>query len=392
MGQADWYVFKCPPTPGTLSRDRGRYVLSDRRGVASRDRIVQSLRNAAAEVGENTFSERFVFAEWEQIVDAWQVTSWEAYRDVPRLGRKTRLPEKARVVLWSIFEKVENDLNSRHLLTYAGLFTKLAEKISENTRPIFDYVIVDESQDITIAELRFLAALGATRPNALFFSGDIGQRIFQPAFSWKSLGVDVRGRSFTLRINYRTSHQIRTQADRLLGPELADVDGITEKRKGTTSTFNGPPPTILIASTNEKEVEAAGAWLVARKEEGIVPGEIGVFVRSAAQFPRAQAALDKAEIPYAVLDERLATNSSVASLCTMHLAKGLEFRTVAVLACDDDVIPLRQRIEALGDEADLEEVYTSERNLLYVACTRARDHLLVTGVKPASEFLDDLKH
>ena len=359
--------------------------------LASREMIVQSLRNVAGTTPGNTFSERFVLAEWEQVVDAWQLTSWEAYRDVPRLGRKTRLPEKARLVLWSIFEKVQQDLSSRGLLTYAGLFTQLAVKLAQSAHPPFEYAVVDESQDVSIAELRFLAALGAKRPNALFFTGDIGQRIFQQPFSWKSLGVDVRGRSFTLRINYRTSHQIRTQADRLLGPELSDVDGITETRRGTTSTFNGPPPTILIAATEGEETKAARDWLVALTKEGVVPGEIGVFVRSSAQFGRAQVALEQAEIAYTLLDERLATNSSTASLCTMHLAKGLEFRAVAVLACDDGVIPLKERIEAVGDESDLEEIYTSERNLLYVACTRARDHLLVTGVKPASEFLDDLK-
>jgi superfamily I DNA/RNA helicase len=277
------------------------------------------------------------------------------------------------------------------LLTEAGLFTQLAERIARSKHPAFEYAIIDESQDVSVAELRFLAALGSNRPNAVFFTGDIGQRIFQPPFSWKSLGVDVRGRSFTLRINYRTSHQIRTQADRLLGPELSDVDGITEKRRGTTSTFNGPPPTILTAATEEEETKAAGDWLAARSKEGVVPGEIGVFVRSAAQFQRARSALARAGIPYTVLDERLATNSATAALCTMHLAKGLEFRTVAVLACDDDVIPLKERIEAVGDESDLEETYTSERNLLYVACTRARDHLLITGVKPGSEFLDDLQ-
>ena len=79
-----------------------------------------------------------------------------------------------------------------------------------------------------------------------------------------------------------------------------------------------------------------------------------------------------------------------ASLCTMHLAKGLEFRAVAVLACDDEVIPLQARIESVADNADLEEVYNTERHLLYVACTRARDALLVSGVEPGSEFLDDL--
>jgi superfamily I DNA/RNA helicase len=75
----------------------------------------------------------------------------------------------------------------------------------------------------------------------------------------------------------------------------------------------------------------------------------------------------------------------------MHLAKGLEFRAVAVMACDDEVIPFQERIESVADEADLEDVYNTERHLLYVACTRARDHLLVTGVDPASEFLSDLK-
>jgi hypothetical protein len=359
--------------------------------LASREAIVQSLRDAAGATAGNTFSERFLVTEWEQVVDAWQVTSWEAYRDVPRLGRRTRLPEKSRAVLWSIFEKVEQDLSRRGSLTYAALFTRLAEKVALGAHPPFDYAVIDESQDVSIAQLRFLAALGAQRPNALFFSGDSGQRIFQQPFSWKSLGVDVRGRSFTLRINYRTSHQIRAQADRLLGPELSDVDGILEKRRGTTSTFNGPPPDVLIAATPEEEAVAARGWLVARVNEGVVPGEIGVFVRSPGQFSRARAALEAAGIPYVVLDERLATSSSAASLCTMYLAKGLEFRTVAVMACDDDVIPQQDRIANVGDAADLEEVYASERHLLYVACTRARDHLFVSGVKPESEFLDDLR-
>ena len=84
------------------------------------------------------------------------------------------------------------------------------------------------------------------------------------------------------------------------------------------------------------------------------------------------------------------TTTGNVSLCTMHLAKGLEFRGVVVMACDDEVIPLQERIETVADHSDLEEVYNTERHLLYVACTRARDHLLVTSVEPASEFVDDL--
>jgi superfamily I DNA/RNA helicase len=205
------------------------------------------------------------------------------------------------------------------------------------------------------------------------------------------MGVDVRGRSSTLRINYRTSHQIRLQADRLLGPELSDVDGNTENRKGTIFTFNGPSPEIMVLKTPSAEIKTVSDWLAARMRDGIVPHEIGVFVRSAAELDRARAVLEDAKVPYRVLDDAVEKTSGRASISTMHLAKGLEFRTVVVMACDDEVIPLQQRIETVADDADLEEVYSTERHLLYVACTRARDHLLVTGVDPASEFLDDLR-
>lgn len=97
-----------------------------------------------------------------------------------------------------------------------------------------------------------------------------------------------------------------------------------------------------------------------------------------------------AELTFKVLDEHVETVSGHASLCTMHLAKGLEFRAVAVMACDDEIIPSQERIAAAGEDADLQEIYETERHLLYVACTRARDHLLVTAVEPHSEFLDDL--
>ena len=93
-----------------------------------------------------------------------------------------------------------------------------------------------------------------------------------------------------------------------------------------------------------------------------------------------------------VLDEHVQTETGHVSVCTMHQAKGLEFKAVVVMACDDEIIPLQARIEAVGDTGDLEELYNTERHLLYVACTRARDELLVTSASPGSEFLDDLAH
>lgn len=353
---------------------------------------IQSLLPEYAAVDDGfDFSAHFLAAEWWQVVDAWQLTSWEAYRDVRRLGRKTRLPEAQRAALWRIFERVLTRLRDDGRVTRAQMFAALSANLAERDTPLFDFAVVDEAQDINVAQLGFLAALGGGRANSLFFAGDLGQRIFQLPFSWQSLGVDIRGRSRTLRINYRTSHQIRAQADRLLGPEVADVDGNSEDRRGTVSVFNGASPRVECADSPEQEAETVGVWLRELLDSDIEPHEIAVFVRSEAELERACQAVAIADAECRVLDAHLTPTAGQIAAGTMHLAKGLEFRAVAVMACDDEVIPSQTRIEAIADNADLEEVYDTERHLLYVACTRARDRLLISGVDPASEFVDDLR-
>ena len=359
--------------------------------IATQEQVQESLAKASDQVGGHKFSIRFLLSEWKDVVDAWQLDNWEAYRDVRRLGRKTRLPEEQRSALWAIFERVRAELRDRGLVTRSGMFRLLAENLKGRRIPPFDFAIVDEAQDIGVAQLRFLSALGGGRPNSLFFAGDLGQRIFQTPFSWKALGVDILGRSQTLKLNYRTSHQIRMQADRLLGPELSDVDGNVEDRRVTISAFNGEPPSIHLFETEHEECEAIGLWLVECQDQGVNASEIGVFVRSRKELDRARSAVRAAGLNFQVLDERAKTGDDSVSISTMHQAKGLEFRAVAVMACDDEVIPSQERIESVADFSDLEDVYNTERHLLYVACTRARDYLLVTGVNPSSEFLDDLR-
>jgi mRNA-degrading endonuclease RelE of RelBE toxin-antitoxin system len=358
--------------------------------IASRYAIAEYLQEASDAAGPHRFRPHFLLTEWEQVVDAWQLGSWEDYRDVRRLGRKTRLPEPQRAILWSIFERVRERLSREGIVTENGTFARLADLVAQQASRPYDFVVVDEAQDMGVSHLRFFAALAGDRPNGLFFAGDLGQRIFQQPYSWRALGVDIRGRSRNLKVNYRTSHQIRQSADRLLDPEQTDADGNTESRVGTISVFNGVPPTIRVLDDEDAEVGAVAEWLREITGEGLPPEEIGVFVRSEAEIERAARAVGAAGLKTAVLDERVRMTRGAVSVSTMHLAKGLEFRAVVVMACDDEVIPSQERIEQVVDDADLEDVYNTERHLLYVACTRARDHLLVTGVAPASEFLDDL--
>lgn len=359
--------------------------------LASDDLIRDFLKVAAQQVGNHRFSLSMLHTEWEQVVDAWQLETWESYRDVLRLGRKTRRPETQRAVLWSIFERVRAELSSRNLLTISAMFTRLAASVAASKNPPFDLVVVDEAQDLGIAHMRFLASLAHHRQDALFFTGDFGQRIFQQPFSWLALGIDVRGRSQVLHVNYRTSQQIRMQADKLLGAEVSDADGHAEARGNTISLFSGPAPDIQVFDRQEEEISRIGEWISERAKAGIAPHEFSIIVRSVAELDRARAAVAQAGFPFRVLDENFQAASDQVAICTMHLAKGLEFRASVVMACDDEIIPLQGRIQTVGDDADLQEVYDTERHLLYVACTRAREHLLVTGVAPASEFLDDLR-
>jgi superfamily I DNA/RNA helicase len=245
--------------------------------IASPDAVQVLLRKAAQAQGANV-PPHFLANEWAEVVDAQQLRSWEAYRDVPRLGRKTRLGEKQRQALWAIFEGVQAGLRAQKLVTWAELFARLAEEAAAGRLPGYDHVVVDEAQDLGIPEARFLAAIAGDRADGLFFTGDLGQRIFQQPFSWKSLGLDVRGRSFSLRVNYRTSHQIRTQADRLLPGVVSDVDGTAENRRGTVSLFKD----------EAAEAAAAGAWIADRLREGCAPHELGVLVCSAADLGRAR--------------------------------------------------------------------------------------------------------
>ena len=355
----------------------------------------RDFRNLITEVVERTnnlkFSIPFLLSEYQTVFDAWQINSWEDYRTIKRLGRKTRLPEEQRMVIWYIFNAVNQIIKEEGLISISNVFTQLADYYSKVNNKPYDFVVVDESQDISIYHLKFLAALCVGQPNGLFFTGDLGQRIFQQLFSWKALGIDIKGRSKTLKINYRTSHQIKMKADHILAPEVTDADGNIEYRRSTTSVFNGPVPIIKKFDSKQEETTFAADWIVTLHKQGIALHEIAIIVRSEYEIEQAIDVAKATELPYTSLELSMETLSNSLVITTMHFSKGLTFRASAVIACNDEIIPSQSRISSITDSADLEDVYNTERQLLYVACTRAREHLLVCGVVPVSEFLNDLE-
>lgn len=362
-----------------------------RPNVASAAQVENALSAAAKELGEERFSRRFLVAEWQTVVDAWQLESWEAYRDVSRLGRRIRIGGKQREALWAVFERARARLHERRAMTWAEIVGRVTDHVAARGDKPFTHVVADEAQDLSVPQLRMLRALVPDVPDALFFAGDLGQRIFQHPFSWLSLGIDVRGRSFSLKVNYRTSHQIRRRADVLLPRQIRDVDGYEDSRAGTISVFDGPEPIVRSFAGEQEEIAFVGDWLRGMVEGGARPEEIGVFVRTEEQLSRARRAAKAAGQEALTLTDQPQEQGGRVLIGTMHLAKGLEFKAVAVMACDDELLPLQSRVESAGDESELDEIYDTERHLLYVAVTRARDQVLVTGLEPTSEFLEDLR-
>ena len=376
-------------TPWTeLADELHQLALGRRPRIATEPQVREALRAAAERCGVIDVSERFILAEFVHVVDAWQVGTPETYAETPRLGRRTRLGARQRERLWAVFSGAREALAAQRLTTWPAVFADLSSRWAGRADKPFTHIIVDEAQDLGVPELRLLSVLTAPGEDTLFFSGDLGQRIFQPPFSWKALGVDVRGRASTLKVNYRTSHQIRAAADRLLPGAVRDVDGTEEVRRGVVSMFEGPPPRVSIAANSGEERGTVADFLRQALDLGVTSREIGVFVRSRSELQRARdavrdAGLEPRDAMEAVRDDRVLVS-------TMHLAKGLEFKAVCVMACDASALPDSDRIATAVDESELDEVYETERQLFYVACTRARDRLMVSGIYPVSEFFKDL--
>jgi superfamily I DNA/RNA helicase len=249
---------------------------------------------------------------------------------------------------------------------------------------------VDEVQDLKPSEIRFLARLAAKNPGNLMLIGDAGQRIYPGGYSLRRLGIDVRGRSRVLRINYRTTEQIRRFADRILPNQVDDLDDGMESRKGTRSLLRGPAPAVR-GFTVAQDQDAFVVEQVRRLlGQGLLPREIAVFARVGARLEPLQTAFTASGIPVHLLsrDEDTAEPDGV-HFGTMHRAKGLEYKVIFAYDCSEGVVPHMATLRRHKDPADYEAARAREQQLLYVTITRARDEAFITWVGLPSPFLPD---
>jgi mRNA-degrading endonuclease RelE of RelBE toxin-antitoxin system len=354
--------------------------------AAKTDDVLLALDKSLRRSGTTEFPVSFLRAEWDAIVDAWGIATWPEYKAFSRAGRATPLGAKQRLQLWHLFEGAREELRLAGRTTWSQLCHDVAGVASSD--PPFRHVVADEVQDFGAAELTLLRALAPSEADDLLVCGDAGQRIFVRPIALARVGIDIRGRSTRLKVNYRTTDEIRSFADRFVA-KVDEGEG-SETERTTLSLLHGPAPIVIGHRSIDAEITGLAKWIRDLQGEGYQPGEIGIFARSDSLLrERVEPALrELGLVPHPLRDEAPPTVKDVAT-GTMHRAKGLEFKAVAVVGCDYDVLPPAYVLREQADDADREEQIEQERQLLYVAATRARERLLLSHTGKATRFLRD---
>jgi mRNA-degrading endonuclease RelE of RelBE toxin-antitoxin system len=356
--------------------------------VADRKTLDAHLQRAQRSSGDFGFDLDFLRAELEHVIIPHDVRTWDDYRAVSRAGRGVALGAMQRKKLWPVFERARASLAASGQLTWDQACHEVAALLKKHPEERFAHVVADEVQDFGFADLVLLRALAEPGVDDLFLCGDPGQRIFKLRTSWAAAGVDVRGRSSRLRVNYRTTEQIRSFASKLRDGTLEDDDGETLD-ENTVSLLSGLEPEVRGFASAEGEIEGVAAWLRPLLETGeYQPRDIAVFGRiDKVLQKRAEPALQACGLQPTQLRDDQPLGDGFAAVGTMHRAKGLEFKVVVVMGCEPGLVPLALATKDLTDPTDIAAVREQEKNLLYVAMTRARERLLVTWAKKPSEFL-----
>ncbi|MFF3853727.1 UvrD-helicase domain-containing protein [Micromonospora sp. NPDC002575] len=379
-----------------VSVDRLAYEIVARAGKrvsVAESEIIDQLWQVTAKSGPTfvnragqvtTFSPAFLRHEWEQVVLAQRLTTLDAYRDAPRKGRGAGLRAAQRAQVWAAIDAFVRELTKRRLRTHTQLADDAAA-ILRDSPARYRHVVVDEGQDLHPAQWRLLRALVAPGPNDMFLLADPYQRIYDSHVSLAQLGIEVRGRTRRLTINYRTTHEILELSTRVLNGDAAvGLDGQDDTLRGYRSITRGGVPQIAVADSRDGEwealIERVGTWL----EQGVEPHAIGVAVRTGQLVKAISRILGEAHID--VADDRNGIDG--VHVATMHRMKGLEFQCLAVVGLDAGVLPAPNALTSAAEDPHAHrQDLQRERCLLFVALTRARDVLYLSHSGTPSPLL-----
>jgi hypothetical protein len=346
------------------------------------DQDLATVVQQARELVQGAIQADVVLSEWRGVIRPGGITRWDEYRDVSRAGRGLPLRAAEKHEIWSVVARTRQLAWQTCRLDWAGIcgvaLRALAEGKAGNP---FQAVLVDEVQDLGMAELRLIKALSHGAPGHLMLFGDTAQRIYGGRSDLNLAGLDVAGRVFPLRTNYRTTDAISRAAEAVL---RGSPDGARHSR----NLLRGPDPTVQVATSLEEE----SSWIIDQlalwTTQGLRPEEIAVLARVDSRLTALRETLAATGVKFCGL---LDADEGAVRIGMLHSAKGLEFKAVAMAGCEDGTIPYRYAVASHLDPLDQEGQLEQERHLLYVGMTRAREELAIFCVGAQSRWLSSAR-
>jgi len=359
-----------------------QFLLDDKRIHALWEEVVMD--------NMSEFSADFLQTEYQDVVLYNDVISLEQYLKTPRTGMGNALSRKQRKNVWEMIEKFVEIKDKQHIVERTELFNLVARWLNDNNNRPYTHVIADEIQDLSNPELRFLRALTAKGPNDLFLVGDPYQRIYSRKLNFKAAGINIQGRSRRLRVNYRTTEEIKRHAVSIVsGIEADDFDGNEESLKGYVSLLHGEAPVYQLFANKNQEFEAIASYINQCLEAGIRANDICVAsYRNDSVDSLANYLTRNASIPCRLWNRG---DKDGVFAYTFHRMKGLEFRVVILADVSAGTMPYHSGAYNDMDEEQKRQTDQTQRSLMYVALTRAINRVFITGCGEPSSFLKSLK-
>ena len=344
------------------------------------------------------FTDAFVHDEWLRVILPNNVTTEAEYLRVARRGRGVSVTRSERKALWPVFEAMRGELTRRKLLTSEdACFLAAALMSKEVTSNPYGAVVVDETQDLGSEALKLLACIAdqdADSEPVIFMVGDGQQRIYGRTASMTACGINVRGRrSMRLRLTYRTTEEIRKATEAVLKNEpFDDMDEGTESLAGNRSVRHGKGPQTFVADSFDAEVDWIAQQIddLVKDDQKIRTEDICVVARTKKLVGQYKQALEAKGYTIEMVARNKADSTAPGiRLATMHRIKGLEFKSVFIVGANAGTLPLVEK-DASDDPAEIRQRDLQERALFYVAASRARDALFVSGWGRPGVFLTSL--
>jgi len=339
---------------------------------------------------------RFYEEEWKEVVLANGCRTQPEYLAARRVGRGTRLTRQNRAQIWPVFDAMRMELRQRGLWEPEEAKQAAAELIKESGLDArYAAVVVDEAQDLDVAGFSLLRTLvGQSHANDLFIVGDPHQRIYGKPLVLSRCGIEIRGRSRKLRINYRTTEETRAWATAVLnGIDFDDLDGGLDPATDYRSLLHGDEPLIkAFEDTAEEQKFLTSTLHQIQQEQGGLAATC-VVARTNGGVEKLNVAMKRAGFSTRIInkDESDDPSDPALRIATMHRVKGLEFDQVFIPNLDINQLPLRVELDQRPDQLSRELFENQERSLLHVAATRAKKRVVITYSGKPSSFITKQK-